>query len=354
MSIIDRMLEHPSYGYTRDQKLYVPTNAEIAKEFFSKINPMKRKNWLAFTGIMANVLLLGVLGLHFALYFNWMTIPILFVFGFFIMSYHLNFWVHRYCAHKAFQFSNDIARSICRNLTIKIVNEEVYTISHFVHHQYSDQPSDPYNAKAGWLYCFLAEVNHQGIRQDLTEEEYNHLLRLMKHTGVQANSYKQYLKWGSICHPFFTLSHYLLNWAFWFSVFFLIGGMSLATVFFGAAGMWGVLNKNFAYSAHGAGTDRKKPGIDFYQEDNSRNITWSGITSGEWHNNHHLYPTSARSGFQSYQVDVPWLLVYGLYKIGMISSYKNSKSQFDKMLIQTKKVSPEETKQTINSHSTSA
>ena len=50
--------------------------------------------------------------------------------------------------------------------------EETYTISHHVHHALSDEPGDPYNAKAGLLYCIISDANHQGISTDLDEKEY--------------------------------------------------------------------------------------------------------------------------------------------------------------------------------------
>jgi stearoyl-CoA desaturase (delta-9 desaturase) len=53
-----------------------------------------------------------------------------------------------------------------------------------------------------------------------------------------------------------------------------------------------------------------------------------GLLSGEWHNNHHLFPNSARSGFLKYQLDFAWCYIYMLYKIGAVSSYQDSKKQF--------------------------
>jgi len=53
-----------------------------------------------------------------------------------------------------------------------------------------------------------------------------------------------------------------------------------------------------------------------------------GLFAGEWHNNHHLYPGSARAGFLSYQLDLPWIYIYSLYKIGAVSSFRDSKQDF--------------------------
>lgn len=118
-----------------------------------------------------------------------------------IMGTHGTIWHHRYCTHGAYKFRNKFWRFFTKNLTIKAIPEEIYALSHHVHHAKSDQPGDPYNANAGFLYCFLADVNHQPINRNLSEIEYSKAVNLMKHTGVRANSYCQYQKWGSVASP---------------------------------------------------------------------------------------------------------------------------------------------------------
>src|SRR6185436_766641 len=126
----------------------------------------------------------------------------------------------------------------------------------------------------------------------------------------------------------FTISHMLLNWAFWYFVFFLIGGNALACALFGGAFFWAVGVRTFNYEGHGKGKDKRTEGMDFNRGDMSVNQYWPGIVAGEWHNNHHLYPSSARSGFLKYQVDFAWYYIYFMHKIGAITSYHDSKKQF--------------------------
>ena len=57
----------------------------------------------------------------------------------------------------------------------------------------------------------------------------------ISHTGVWINSYQQYLKWGSIAQPGYTVGLWILNWAFWFTMFYLIGGPGLPCALFGGA-----------------------------------------------------------------------------------------------------------------------
>ncbi len=70
-----------------------------------------------------------------------------------------------------------------------------------------------------------------------------------------------------------------------------------------------------------------------------------GLFAGEWHNNHHLYPASARAGFLPYQLDLPWIYIYSLSKIGAVSWYHDSKKEFlKKYAVKAKKEATGEAK----------
>jgi stearoyl-CoA desaturase (delta-9 desaturase) len=173
-------------------------------------------------------------------------------------------------------------------------------------------------------------VNHQKIAQDLSEKDYHSLTKLLNHTGVRINSYQQYLKWGSLCHPFFTVSHFVLNWAFWYGMFYLAGGHALAIAIFGVAVIWAFGIRTFNYDGHGGGKDKRQEGIDFNRKDLSINQLWPGYAASEWHNNHHLYPNSARTGFLPYQLDLAWWFIRFYSFIGGIKSYRENKADFMK------------------------
>jgi stearoyl-CoA desaturase (delta-9 desaturase) len=329
MSFLSEVLDPPSYGYLRDGKLYVPTRRELFREFFSRINVFKsKKNWLPFWGWFTTLSLSVPFLVFFFYFFSW---PLLFAGLFYsmvVMGTHGTIFHHRYSTHRAYVFRNSFTRFICRNLVIKLVPEEIYVVSHHVHHQFTEQPGDPYNVYGGWLYCFLADANHQPIAKNLSEKNYALAANLVEHTGVRVNSYERYLKWGSLCHPVFTFLHYALNWLFWYGVFYLIGGHALATAIFGLAIVWGVGVRTFNFDGHGAGKDKRTDGIDFNRADLSVNQVWPGYVAGEWHNNHHLFPHGARSGFLPYQLDLAWVFIRFYSFIGGIASYRDFKKEF--------------------------
>ena len=150
----------------------------------------------------------------------------------------------------------------------------------------------------------------------------------MNHTGVKLNSYEQYQRWGYLSHPLWSILHYAANWGFWWVTSYAIGGPALATALFGAVGFWAIGVRTFNFDGHGAGRDKRRDGVDFNRDDLSINQLWPGYVAGEWHNNHHLYPSGARSGFLGYQFDLPWLWIRSLAAVGAITSYRDYKADF--------------------------
>ncbi|MDO3645258.1 fatty acid desaturase [Mucilaginibacter sp. L3T2-6] len=332
MPFLDHVLQPPAYGWKDPSgALSRPTSAQIAGEFFTRLNIFRsRKNWLPFFSWLKVLFLVPFFVLFLFNFLHWWTFLAAFVYGMIIMGTHGTIWHHRYCTHGAFRFRNRFWRFITQNLTINVIPEEIYVISHHVHHAKSDQPGDPYNAQAGFLYCFLADVNHQPIAKDLAAEDYNRVKQLMKHTGVKANTFVQYQRWGSYAHPGRAMLSWLLNWSFWYLVFYLIGGHALACSLFGAAGIWAVGVRTFNYDGHAKGQDRQREDIDYNHHDRSVNQLWPGLVAGEWHNNHHLYPKSARSGFKPYQLDLAWCFIWTMRQIGVVTHYRDYKKQFCK------------------------
>ena len=330
MAFLDHVLQPPAYGWADKQgNLVKPSMGQIFKEFFSRLNVFKdRRNWLPFFSWLKVLCLLPFFLLFIFEYFSpWMLLAA-FLYSMIIMGTHGTIWHHRYCTHGAYKFRNEFWRFFTQNLTINVIPEEIYVISHHVHHAKSDQPGDPYNAQAGFLYCFLADVNHQPIAKNLSVADYDRVKLLMRHTGIKANTYAQYLKWGSYVNPGSAVLSWVLNWAFWYTAFYLLGGHALACTLFGAAGFWAVGVRTFNYEGHAKGEDKQQEGVDYSCQDKSINQIWPGLVAGEWHNNHHLFPKSARSGYKPHQIDMAFYYIKLMNMLGAVSSYTDSKKQF--------------------------
>lgn len=330
MPFIDEVLQEPSYGWKDEQgELVKPTVRQLYKEAFNRINIFKNKrNWISLISWLMAVCMIPFAVIFIFKYFSIGLALLAMFYSMVIMATHGTIWFHRYCTHRSYTFSHNIWRFITQNLVLRTFPEEIYVVSHHVHHSKSDEPGDPYNPQGGFFYCMLSDVNHQSISKYLTESDYAKASRFIQHSGVKINTYEQYKKWGSIASPSYTIILWLLNWAFWYAVFYFIGGNALACALFSGAMFWFVLVRAFNYTGHGKGEKKHIDGIDFDRSNLSINQTRPGLFAGEWHNNHHLYPASARAGFLPYQLDLAWIYIYCLYKLGMVSSYRDSKKDF--------------------------
>jgi fatty-acid desaturase len=59
---------------------------------------------------------------------------------------------------------------------------------------------------------------------------------------------------------------------------------------------------------------------DYRSRDESRNVRWlAPFSFGEsWHNTHHAFPSSARHGLDSGQLDLAWLAIRGLERLRLV------------------------------------
>ncbi|MEI8254182.1 MAG: fatty acid desaturase [Deltaproteobacteria bacterium] len=327
--LMARALREPDYGWTRDGALVKPSTSEIMRMWRSRMNLFaSRKAWLPVTNWFWTLCLIPFGVVFLTRYFSWKLMLVGFLYSMFWIGTHGTVWLHRYSTHHAYTFRNKVYRAVVRELSIKIVPEEIYVVSHHVHHAYSDEPGDPYNAQAGWLYCFLAAELHQPINPDLPPADYQRVSTLLNHTGMRLNTYEQYQRWGSIAHPARLYAHFALNWAFWYAAFYALGGHALATALFGWAAVWALGIRAHNYDLHAGGKDRRRDGIEFDRRNLSINAFWPGIVAGEWHNNHHLFPQSVRAGFLWWQLDGSFAFLRLLRLVGGISKWRDFRGTF--------------------------
>lgn len=324
---IERILRPPHYGLGSAAQS-APTVGQLWLEFVRRHDVVSdRRNWITWVFALSTLGVTAAMACHWAFYATPSLVALGMVYAIFATS-HATFYLHRFGAHRAFAFRNGFWRFVGKNLAVKVTTEEIYTISHAVHHALADQPGDPHNPSDGWLNCALSISNHHPVAWDLSEADYARLTKMIDHTGVRVNSYAQYRTWGTLCHPGWTLLEFAVNWGLWASVFWALGGWALVATGFGYVALytWGI--RNFNYFAHGGGQDRRRAGVDFHRGDLSRNHWWPGFVGGEWHNNHHLYPRSARSGFLPHQIDFAWMMVVVFRALGGVVDVQDAREDF--------------------------
>ncbi len=157
MAFIDEVLQVPSYGWkNEDGQLIKPTVKQLYAEAFSRINIFKsKKNWISLMSWLMAVCMIPFFIIFVTKYFSWWYSAFAVIYSMVIMATHGTIWFHRYCTHNSYTFSNRLWRFITQNLVLRTFPEEIYVVSHHVHHSKSDEPGDPYNPQGGFfIVCF--------------------------------------------------------------------------------------------------------------------------------------------------------------------------------------------------------
>jgi stearoyl-CoA desaturase (delta-9 desaturase) len=111
--ILERALREPAYGWRRDGALYVPSTAEIFREWRSRMNLFaSRKAWLAVTGWFWTLCLVPFGVVFLTRYFSWKLMLVGFLYSMVWIGTHGTVWLHRYATHRAFKFRNGVWRAI--------------------------------------------------------------------------------------------------------------------------------------------------------------------------------------------------------------------------------------------------
>ena len=323
-----RVLRAPSYGWvTEDNR---PSDAVIRAEWRRNLAVWndRRHGLTAFTwGVWA--VLVGVLGIWIVGFSTWASLVAGLVYAFLFLPQYGTFYFHRYGVHGAWKYRHPGFGFLAKHAAIRLIPEEVYIVSHHVHHAYADRDGDPYDPRGGWWYCFLADANHQGIAWDLDEADHARAVRMLRWVPVRTGSYATYRRTGMLAEPLTLVLDFAGNWLFWGTVLWGLGGWSLVLGVFGwcSAWLWGI--RNFNLRAHGRGEDLRVEGEDLHRGDLSVNRTLSAWLASEWHNNHHLFPRSARNGFLWWQLDVVWWVVRVLALFGVVAAYRDDSTAFE-------------------------
>ena len=302
-----RLLREPSYGWVGANPR--PSDAEVRREWLRNVLPGDRRRWLNTYGWGLHLALAASLPVYLVGFATPLGIAAGLLYAFLILPCWGTFYLHRYGTHRAWMPRNRFWRLVAKHMVIQLVPEEVYVLSHHVHHRYADRDGDPYDPRGGWWYCFLADANHQGIAPDLDAVDYARARRLLVHLPVAQNDHAGYRRWGSVSRPGATIAAFAANHVGWYAALWALGGHGLALGVFSFTTFWLLVIRQFNYRAHGRGVDLRIDGEDFHRGDLSVNRTLSAWLAGEWHNHHHLYPRSARAGFLPGQLDLPWLWI---------------------------------------------
>ena len=180
----------------------------------------------------------------------------------------------------------------------------LWVANHRKHHAFSDQEGDPHSPHdGGWWSHVLWAVCHRGsgmephCRRWCPDMINDPVLRFLGHT---------FILWHLVLAATLTAIGYAVG-GWWMACSWLFWGMAVRLVFVlhstwfvnSASHIWGYRN--------------------YETTDDSRNNWWvAAVTYGEgWHNNHHAYPRMARHGHQWWEIDLTFMTIRLMEKVGL-------------------------------------
>ena len=275
----------------------------------------------------------AAMGLLWNVAFHWSDLAILA--GLYVLcAFGTTIGFHRYFTHKGFEAGTPVKATLailgCMTMQGPLTQ---WVTEHRKHHALSDREGDPHSphvghgdgalgalrgfvhAHVGWMFTNLGMEQGREYGKDLYEDR---LLRAID---------RMYLLWvvATLGIPF------LIGYA--------VGGTWQRGL---EALVWGGLIRIFLYQhatfsvnsiCHMFGHQ------DYRSRDEARN-NWlvALLVFGEgWHNNHHAVPASARHGLHRSQIDVSWLVIRGMERLGLVWNVKVP----DTRQLERRRLSPE-------------
>lgn len=231
-------------------------------------------------------------------FFEWSAIAVAAALTFVALSWGIGMGYHRLHTHRGYKVPKPLEYFFALCGTLALEGGPIFWVAtHRIHHQFSDKEGDPHSPRDGsWWAHILWMV--------LGEPMHNDTARMSKYAPDLARD--PFYRWLNTYHWLpLTLSGIALlaiggwSWVLW-GVF--------ARVTFGWHVTWAVNSATHLWG-----------GRRFETRDDSRNLWWVALLSfGEgWHNNHHAYPTSARHGLAWYELDITWMQIRLLEKLGV-------------------------------------
>ncbi len=175
---------------------------------------------------------------------------------------------------------------------------------HRAHHRHVDTPLDPHSPRFGFFNAFLGWTMHDGYPSHIDpQRQAKDLINDPIYLFLEQNG-----SWWR-AH----LLAFSLNWLFRLVILNVFGWVpALASLLAAYAVLHIPLLLNVVCHIPGLGYKNYNK-----SSDDSVNVWWVGILAmGEgWHNNHHAYPGSARSGMHWWELDLSWHVIKIMRKL---------------------------------------
>ncbi len=278
-----------------NQQLWAEARAELTKNGLS----WPVVTWLA-------VIHTGALFIFMPALFTWAGVLTAVVFHWLTGGIGVCLGYHRYYTHKSFETPKPISYLLAIMGGLSGEGSCLdWVATHREHHAHSDQLGDPHSPHDGpwWSHMFWVMVRNS--EKQIEKRHKRWIPDLKDDKGLQLIGRLFIAFHVALGAAMMSVGYFFGGWQLAFSL--LVWGMFARLVFVlhstwfvnSASHMWGYRN--------------------YETTDDSRNNWWVAlITYGEgWHNNHHAYPRMARHGHKWWEVDVTFLTIRAMEKLGL-------------------------------------
>ena len=230
----------------------------------------------------------------------WVALALLWISG----GWGIGMGYHRLLTHRGYDTPRwlECILTICGTLALQ-GGPLFWVATHRLHHQNADRNGDPHSPRDGWWWSHAGWlVRGDPMRDGALAPYVPDLRRDPFHCWLD--------KWHFV--PLLVLSLLLAIWGAVHEGLFLAASLVSWGIFLRTTvelhGTW-LVNS----AAHTWGSRR------FATRDDSTNNWWVALfTFGEgWHNNHHADPRCVRHGLAWYELDINWLCIRALHRVGL-------------------------------------
>lgn len=257
---------------------------------------------------------------------------LLWLLGFTLIHAHFfhTFWYHRFCSHRAFRFRQQWFPKLIYWLNPLFIKEESYVVPHFVHHQISDTPGDPYGPGNGYWGSFSATESANFLNRSMPAREFNFCQKFLSHIPTKWHTQEDFQRTGSIETFWRYPLRFLVCYGFWTTLFLALGRPDLLCAFSFGTLIFLLIMRDFNFRGHDEDSDLESK-LDRHSL--AANQWIYGILASEWHDNHHRFASSAKAGFLKRELDISFAITKVLSKLGIIESYVDSSKGYEREII---------------------
>jgi len=231
--------------------------------------------------------------------------PILFaaVMHWIAVGWGIGLGYHRLHTHRSYSVPKPIEYflALCGTLTLE-GGPLFWVATHRIHHQKSDQDGDPHTPRDGaWWAHVLWTMFGTSLHSN------NEALERYAPDLAKDKFYRVLNEWHWVPLTVFGLTVWAIGglpYLLWGVFFRVVFGLHATWLVNSATHLWG--SRRF-----------------HTRDDSTNNFLVALLTFGEgWHNNHHALPTSARHGLVWWEIDMSWMQIWLLSKLGIATDVK--------------------------------